>query len=258
MLKDGSSYTGFIVKDDSREVLLRTTNVGEIYIRKTDIAKITEVDDIKKMNSGKYFGDEIYYTRYFISPTAFSLNKGDANAYMPYGLYVHGQYGINDKIDFGIGSTYWGNPLTVSLKGSFDLGSNLTGAVGIVGLTTTYNYGGYFGMGGAFGVVTSGTPSKNVTIGGGYGVIYVSNVLIQGYYVTGGAYKRVRPQLSLMFDGMYVPDIESYVAIPGIRYFRKRRDGEMFDIGVMLFGSSLTGNLNPVTGFPFISYIITL
>lgn len=258
VLKDGSSYTGFIVKDDGREILLRTTTIGDIYIRKTDVSRITEASDIKKINEGKYFGDEIYYTRYFLTPTAFTLNKGEANAFMPYGLYIHGQYGVSDKIDLGIGTTYWGNPLTISAKGSFEIGENLTGAIGLVGLTTTYSFGGYFGMGGVFGVVSSGTPSKNISFGAGYGIIYIDGEMAQGPYVTGGAYKRVRPQLSFMLDAMYFPNIESYMAIPGIRYFRKRRDGEMFDFGVMLFGTNYAGNYRPLTGFPLISYIITL
>ena len=161
VLKDGSSYTGFIIKDDSREILLKTTTIGDIYIRKTDIAKITEVDNIGKMNSGNYFGDEIYYTRYLFTANALSMQKGDANGFMPYGLFVHSQFGVTDKIGLGIGTSFWGNPLTVSAKGSFELGSNLTGAIGVVGLTTTYSVN-YFGFASAFGVVTSGTPSKNI------------------------------------------------------------------------------------------------
>ncbi|MFP5471195.1 MAG: hypothetical protein ACLGGV_06335 [Bacteroidia bacterium] len=258
VLKDGSSYTGFIVKDDSREILLKTTTIGDIYIRKTDIAKITEADNLGKMKAGNYFGDEIYYTRYLFSANALNMQKGEANAYMPYGLYVHSQFGVTDNIDLGIGTSFWGNPLTVSAKGSFELGSNLTGAIGVVGLTTTYSRE-YLGFASAFGVITSGTPSKNISIGGGYGLLYIDGVGIATYYATGGAYKRVRPQLSLLVDGVYFPEIETFIAGPGIRYFRKRREGEMFDFGIMLVGSRLfSGNFNPVFGFPIISYIITL
>lgn len=258
VLKDGSSYTGFIVKDDSREILLKTTTIGDIYIRKTDIAKISEVDNLGKMKAGNYFGDEIYYTRYLFSANALSMQKGEANAYMPYGLFVHGQFGVTDNIDLGIGTSFWGNPLTVSAKGSFELGSNLTGAIGIVGLTSTYSVN-YFGFASAFGVVTSGTPSKNFSIGGGYGLLYTDGIGIATYYATGGAYKRVRPQLSLMLDGVYFPEIETFIAGPGVRYFRKRREGEMFDFGIMFIGSRfMLGNFRPFTGFPIISYIITL
>jgi hypothetical protein len=260
-LKDGSSYTGFIVKDDARELLVKTTTIGDIYIRKSDIAKIVEVDDLKKMKQGKYFGDEIYFTRYFFTPTAYSLPKGEANAFMPYAFVGgHGQFGITDNFDLGVGTTWWGNPLVVTLKASFDIGKNLTGAIGAIGLTQTYRRfnANYFGGGGVFGVVTTGEPSQNASLGGGYAIFTNDGVTSNAYYATGGAYKRLRPQLAVAIEGFYFPQLEMYLALPGIRYFRKRREGEMIDIGFMLTGFNFRGSVNYGGGLPYFSYIITL
>ena len=80
----------------------------------------------------------------------------------------------------------------------------------------------------------------------------------KGYYVTAGAYKRIRPQLSVLIDGYYFPEIEVYFAGPGIRYFRKNRPGDIIDIGVLFFGLGIIGNISPLGGLPFVSYIITL
>ncbi len=259
VLKDGSSYTGFISNDDGREILMRTTTIGDIYIRKTDIARISEVDDNKKISQGKYLGDETYYTRYLFSPTAFSLNKGEANAYMPYFLGAHAQFGLTDNLDVGIGSTYLGNPLTATIKYSFKIGNNLTAAIGGMGLTTTYlGFGSYFGVAAGYGVVTSGDPSRNISIGGGYGLIAFDTDRVMGYYITGGAYKRLAEYLSVVIDGIYFPEIDLYFAGPGVRYFRRNRPGDIIDVGVMLYGLNNQFSTTRPRGFPFVSYIISL
>jgi hypothetical protein len=259
VLKDGSSYTGFISNDDGREILMRTTTIGDVYIRKSDIAKISEIDDTKKFSEGKYMGDEIYYTRYFFSPTAFSLNKGDANAYMPYLLGAHAQFGVTDNLDVGIGSTYVGTPLTATIKYSFKVGRNLTAAIGGMGLTTTYlRFGNYFGVATGYGVLTSGDPSSNISIGGGYGLIAIDTERLMGYFVTAGAYKRLSQYFSIVVDGIYFPEIEFYFAGPGVRYFRRNRPGDIIDVGVMLYGLNNQFNTTRPRGFPYVSYIISL
>lgn len=259
VLKDGSSYTGFIVKDDAREILIKTTNVGEIYIPKVSIKSITEIDDIGKMKQGKYFGEEIYYTRYLMTANALSLERGDANAsVMFYGLFVQSQYGITDQLDLGVGTSWLGNPLTLTLKYSMDINSDLTFAIGGVGITTTYTQGDYAGGGFGYGVLTKGSASTNISVGAGYGGFNVFGDVIQGPMFTLGAYKRLRPRLAILLDGLYFPETTIYFGGPGIRYFRKRKEGEMIDFGLMVIGSPFTNNGIPIGPIPTFSYIITL
>ena len=260
VLKDGSSYTGFVIKDDARQILLRTNTVGEIYIPKENIKTIEEADKVGKLKKGKYFGDEIYYTRYFFSPSAFSLDEGDANAYMPYGLYTQAQYGVSDNFDAGIGTSWIGTPLTVTLKYTMQLKPNLHFAIGGIGITSTYSQP-YFGGGAGYGVLTSGTKASNISIGAGYGGFYSADSVgstSSGYLVMASAYKRLKPQWSVLFDGLYFPEVSTYIAGPGVRYFRKRKEGEMIDFGILFIGSDLINGGKPLTGFPIISYIVTL
>lgn len=257
ILKDGSSYTGFILKDDARELLLKTTSVGEIYIPKVSIRSIEEVDDIGKLKKGEYFGDEIYYTRYLLSPNALSLKKGENNVYMPYLTYGHAQFGVTDNFDAGIGTSWLGNPLTASLKYTFDLSNTLKFAVGGIGITSTYGSL-YFGGGAGYAVLTKGTPSKNISIGAGYAAMFVDGISSKGYAVTAGAYKRLNPRWSILFDGFYIPEFSTYFAGPGFRYFRKRKEGEMIDFGILLIGSDLNNNGRPISALPVLSYIVIM
>ena len=53
---DGGEFIGEIISDDGRELLLLTTNIGKIYINKSDISNITAVDeDINNKSSSSSF-----------------------------------------------------------------------------------------------------------------------------------------------------------------------------------------------------------
>ncbi len=56
---DGTEYFGEILEDNNREVLLKTMNLGEIYIPKHEIRSITKLEagDLRK---GNYIGNNIF------------------------------------------------------------------------------------------------------------------------------------------------------------------------------------------------------
>lgn len=259
VLKDGSSYTGFIIKDDGRELLVRTTNVGEIFIPKVSVESISDANKVGKLKQGKYFGDEVYYIRYLLSPNALSSEKEEVSVTALYGAFMHGTFGVSDNFDVGIGTTWFGNPFTASLKYTVDLSGDLSFAFGGFGITQTYGgAGGYFGGGLGFGVLTKGGPSANITAGAGYGYLYTDGGAIQGPLLTAGANKRFKPRWAIMIDGYFFPETRFYFAGPGFRYFRRKKEGEVWDFGVMMIGNQYFNNGTPVIPIPIISYIQTL
>ena len=74
--KDGNTYMGQILSEDSVKVMLDSDQLGKINIRKSDIKKMLpiEPDNIK---DGKYWFDNLKATRYFYSPNGHALKKGE-------------------------------------------------------------------------------------------------------------------------------------------------------------------------------------
>ena len=64
---DGGEFIGEIISDDGREMLLMTATIGKIYINKSDISRITFVDE-KSTNKvgGEFRAEGPFTTRYFL------------------------------------------------------------------------------------------------------------------------------------------------------------------------------------------------
>ena len=73
---DGTEYIGFILKQDAREILIVTEDLGEVYIPKHEIKSIREISQ-KDINSGIYKESNTFYTRYFVTTNGLSMKKGD-------------------------------------------------------------------------------------------------------------------------------------------------------------------------------------
>lgn len=50
---DGNELYGEILEDDGREILLETKNIGKIYINKSDIKEIIDINKLEVENYGE-------------------------------------------------------------------------------------------------------------------------------------------------------------------------------------------------------------
>ena len=64
-------YSGEILSDDGREVLINTTNLGRIFILKSEIKKISKITEIKSTIIPDNINDNPFAIHYSVTTNAF-------------------------------------------------------------------------------------------------------------------------------------------------------------------------------------------
>jgi len=223
---DGGKYTGELLTDDGREVLIESKEVGKIYIPKHLIKSIKSLEEAQKeelltdkkednekkeeteneveedpFDDGELGYENFTSTKYIQSDNAMPVRPGEAFLkFMPVGLEV--QIPVKNNWSIGAMSTYVGAPLVVKSKISFPVfkssyfsldaayGSMMFGGLFGAGITEG---GGYFNTG-----FTFGDRSNNFTAKIGAGLIHEDR--------THWEWDELTQQIFIVEEGMqYVP-----------------------------------------------------
>ena len=204
--QDGGQYTGVIISDDGREVLLDSREVGKIYIPKHLIKSIKDYDPDKgatvdvnvpndppkdeiptsdppeKTEDDEYEEmdyDNFLSTKYIQLDNAYPLRPGEAFIkFMPVGLEV--QAPLSSRWMIGGMTSYIGAPLAIKTKYSFPILDSSA-----LSLDLTYGsmvFGGYVGEdgrtgGGAASMTFSfGSRTTNFSLKAGYALLHEHQV----------------------------------------------------------------------------------
>lgn len=125
---DGTQFVGVILSDDNREVLIRTENIGDVYIPKHEIAS-KENYDPELFKKGLFLGEDLFATRYIFSTNGMPIKKGESYVLLNlYGPDV--QFAVADNFSLGVITSWRMLPIIGSAKKSFSLGKNTHMAVG--------------------------------------------------------------------------------------------------------------------------------
>lgn len=174
--KDGNRYYGKIVSQSSDIIVLNTDSYGEIFIKRSDITKISLVPSDQK-HIGKFWPINTRADQYFLMSSAYNLKKGEGYYQNNWVLLNKVNYGLTNNFSIGVGiiplflftteaaeySPLWISPkLTLPIKKEqFNIG--VGGLFGNVGLQSDASFGYTYGM------ATIGNRDENLTIGLGYG-----------------------------------------------------------------------------------------
>lgn len=165
---DGASYTGKILRSDSKEVLIRTTNLGDVSIPKHEIREIVLLP--KNKNGAIDLPGELFATRYFITTNGLPLEKGES--YIIWNLYGPDfQFGVSKDFSLGLMTTWLGVPIIASAKYSVSLGEGTSLGLGALLGTGSWALP-QFGVALPYAVITLGDKQKNISLSGGYGAVY--------------------------------------------------------------------------------------
>lgn len=241
---DGTRFTGNILSSDAREVLLKTTTIGELIIPKHEIRSIVE------FQPGDDKFKEIFASRYFITTNGLPVEKGDS--YVQWTLLGPDiQFGVSDNVGIGVMTTWVANPVAVSFKYSGNLGHKLNFAVGALAGSTLWSGGDGVRFALPFAAVTIGDENANVNASIGYGAISYTDYEGGQAMFSLGAMKKVTRSGSLVFDSLVFPSEGESVAliVPGFRIQTQERSA--FQFGFPGFVTS--GDSSPV-GFPMVSW----
>lgn len=236
-LTDGTVFTGSIIRMDSLEIEVKTPLITSILLPKSSIDKITPVNISQKnleMASTsrsarkKLLSPQIdsitgkvenpHPTRYFFSPSAYQLKKGERyyqNAYLVMNSF---NFGISDHFSFGFGvdiltssAALSGNldalPIFfITPKWGFEVNKNIhlgLGAFAGSNAGIAEDDSEFFGLG--YGLFTYGNKENNFTIAVGEGKFIGKfdgrpTVTLSGMY-------RIGSKTSLVTENWFVPFI---------------------------------------------------
>ena len=245
---DGNTYRGQILSRDSLIILFNLERFGEHSFLKTEIKKLEPLDK-EKVVDNEYWMDNPQATRYFFSPNAYGLKKGEGYYQNVWVMVNSFAVGVTDYFSIGGGVVplflFAGSPTPVwstpkfsipVARDKFNLGGGaLMGTV--LGEEDT-------GCGILYGISTLGSKDKNVSLGLGYGYAGGSwakapminlNTMIRfgpkGYFISENYFIQTEGTTALIFTlggrhiiqnagldyGLVIPiisDMDSFIALP--------------------------------------------
>ncbi|MFA9390310.1 MAG: hypothetical protein ACERKD_10900 [Prolixibacteraceae bacterium] len=168
VVKDnGIKFIGEILTQDAREILLKTEDLGEIYIPRYVIKEIKPLLSNDKKHA---ISEDIFATRYFITTNGLPIKKGEN--YIQWNIYGPDfQFGIADNFGIGVMTSWAAIPIIANAKYSIDLGKNKSMALGLLAGTGSWALP-KFGVLLPFVSFTMGDRVNNLTFSGGYGSLF--------------------------------------------------------------------------------------
>jgi hypothetical protein len=213
--RDGNEYIGRIVSENDEVIVLRTANLGEITLRKSDIRYREKVDS-KRMLSGEYWSDNPQSTRYFWAPNAYGLKKGEGYYQNVWIFFNQVAVGVTDHFSIGAGMVplflFAGaaTPMWITPKFSFPLVKDKVNIS--VGALAGYVVGEEdAGFGLLYGTSTFGSRDHNVSVGLGYG--YAGDELGKTPAISLSGMTRISPKWYLLSENYYIGGEEDGVGI---------------------------------------------
>lgn len=165
--QNGTKFIGEILSKDAREILLKTADLGNIYIPMHVIESIRE---ILPDEENPLIEDDIFATRYFITTNGLPIKKGEN--YILWNLYGPDfQFGIKDNFGIGIMTSWGAVPIIFTAKYSKDLGKNKSIAFGALAGTGSWVLP-EFGLLLPYTALTLGDRKNNLNFSLGYGLIF--------------------------------------------------------------------------------------
>jgi len=229
---DGTEFIGIIIKQDDREIYLKTEKLGNIYIPKHEIKSINKID-VKEYTLGNtYIGSDPFSTRYFLTANALPIEKGEAYMLIR-GIGPDFQMGITDNFGVGIMTTWVGFPLIANLKYSNKLDDEIYYSIGTLLGTGTYAMPDLF-VGLPFTSLTFGNRMRNLTLTAGYGYLNYDGYSGGKALFSIAFMSKFTKKMSFVFDSYLSPDFESsgnslYIFMPGLRWHLSRESS--FQLG---------------------------
>jgi hypothetical protein len=243
----GEEFVGTIVSEDAREVSIRLQN-GKLLIIPTYTVKSIRKLSSSTLVKGKPVFANPHPSRYFYTPSAIPMDKGEIYIQTLYAVAYQVQFGVTENFSIGATTTIVGTPLALTAKYSIKIDEKNTLAFG--GLAGLVGWGTRTNLGIGFGAFTHGTKESNVTFAGGYAWINEKNNGGGNSAVMSlSGNQRLSRNLSLMGELWYLPEAGVFFGGPCLRIFNNNRRKSSFDLGIWSIG------VNNSEGAPFIPVV---
>ena len=234
--RDGTTIIGTFIKDADGNIYITELDGKETYLPRVMVAQIHEVTD-DNIKNGEYWFPNLHDSRYFFSPSAFGLEKGEGYFGHSYWVMRQAQFGITD--DFSIGAGVMAIvPITLNAKYSFNIKEDINAAAGWFWVGDLFGWFSpdpidertIFNM--PYAVITKGSKENNITLGAAYNfggsdddndeVDFKERLVLNA----GGTFRMGR-RFAFVFEAwlldpmMMTHNEPQIIGGPGIRYYRK-------------------------------------
>jgi hypothetical protein len=246
---DGTKFLGVIIKNDAREVLVRTQDRGDVYIPKHEIKEIKELEKGQLDSSGNLILKHMFSTRYFLTTNALPMDKGDNYAQINlFGPEFH--FGVGKTFNLGIMTSWIGAPIIGAAKQSFKLADGAHFAVGGLFGTGSYVFRNLRWFALPFGALTLGNSKSNFNISYGYGMVntikynysygrnYAFNQTDGSSLLSIAFMTQLNNKITFLFDSMILFDDGDALGFlsPGLRF--QIEENKAFQFGFLIAGSN--------------------
>lgn len=207
---DGTELLGYILKEDEREILVKTSDGRKIVIPQYVIKQLVPLHKKDFSPKGEFIGEDAFATRYFITTNGLPMKKGQH--YIQWNLFGPDfQFAVTDKFGLGLMTTWLALPIIGTAKYSFNPKDNVQFAIG--GLLGTSSWAAFsspdanFGGALPFATISFGDRRRNLAISGGYGAVWFGSETEGSALSSIAGMVKVSPKFSLVFD--------SFIIMPG-------------------------------------------
>ena len=243
---DGTFFTGEIISFDAREVLIETKDLGQIIIPKHEVKSIRKVEAANFDAKGNFIHEERFATRYFLTTNGLPIKKGEHYANMNW-WGPDFEFAVSDNFGLGVMTSWVGIPVIGTAKYTIKLADNFSMAIG--GLAGSFTWASIrSGFVLPYISLTGGNRRTNITLTGGYGLVFIADESSDGrMLISLAGMHKVSPKFSLVFDSFIAPafDNDSFgfsILMPGVRYQSNPRNAFQFGFG----GVMADGDVLPV------------
>lgn len=228
---EGIEFTGTIVSQDEKEVVLDTKNRGRISIPKYQIKETKEITAKDVTPGGEYNPESEFASRYFITTNGLPLKKGDN--YILWNLFGPDiQFSLSDHFGVGVMTSWVGIPIIGTAKYSFNVGEKTNMAVGALLGTGSWSAP-EFGLAVPFMAFTYGDRRNNINFSGGYGAVWTDTENVGRALFSVAGIASLGNKVSFAFDSFIIPASSNSstisIIIPGFRLQMNR--GKFFQFG---------------------------
>lgn len=260
-VNDGSVYVGRIIYRDANKIILQTQSIPRVEILIVNVISMKEIQ-ASNFRKGVYWFENPHTNRYYYSPSAMPLKKGEGYYQNTMFLLNSFNVGITDNISIGGGVeliSFLGassrdagyNPiffLTPKVGFKVDESLHLGGGILYVNVPTGENgRRGSFGI--TYGVATIGNTNHNLSGGIGWG--FVESRFSSTPSLTLSGMTRVSKGIALMTENWFIPFDQYY----GIFSYGIRVLGEKTAFDIALVNNPDVAQTWSL-GFPFLSYTV--
>ncbi len=248
-VNSGEEFVGTIIAEDAREISIRLQS-GKLLIIPTYTVKSIKKLSTSTLIKGKPVFANPHPSRYFYTPSALPMDKGEVYIQTLYAVAYQVQFGVTENFSLGATTTIVGTPLALTGKYSIKIDDKNTIAIG--GLAGLVGWGTQTNLGIGFGAFTHGTKESNFTLAGGYAWINEKNNGGGGSPVMSlSGNQRLSKNLSLMGELWYLPEVGVFFGGPCFRLYNNKKSS--FDLGIWSIGSPDNGGIPfvPVVGYTY-------